>query len=61
MAASALLQWRGLPYGEATFEKAEDIEKAGGAKDIAELLVRPPPPAPRLNAVSLVYCSSITR
>jgi len=34
-----VLQWRGLPYGEATFEKSEDIEKAGGAKDIAELHV----------------------
>jgi len=37
---SWLLQWRGLPYGEATFEKAVDIEKAGGAEDIKELHVR---------------------
>ena len=35
-----VLQWRGLPYGEATFEKVEDIEKAGGAQDIKELHVR---------------------
>ena len=40
----SVLQWRGLPYGEATFEKAEDIEKAGGAKDIAELHVSPQSP-----------------
>jgi hypothetical protein len=33
------LQWQGLPYGEATFEKPEDIEKAGGAPLIAELHV----------------------
>jgi hypothetical protein len=39
-----VLQWRGLPYGEATFETAEDIEKAGGAKDIAELHVCSPLP-----------------
>ncbi len=42
-ASSYVLQWRGLPYGEATFETKEDIEKAGGAEDIAELHVRPYP------------------
>ena len=34
-------QWRGLPYGEATFEKAEDIEKAGGTKEVEDMHVRP--------------------
>ena len=35
----ARAQWQGLPYGEATFEKAEDIEKAGGAAHITEFQV----------------------
>ncbi len=39
IAFRARAQWQGLPYGEATFEKAEDIEKAGGAAHVTEFQV----------------------
>ena len=47
-----MLQWKGLPYGECTWETWEDVQRAGGyqaAQDFAVgwpccALAAPPPP-----------------
>lgn len=33
------LQWKGLPYGECTWEKYDDILKAGGPDNVQQLKV----------------------
>ena len=36
---SRLLQWKGLPYGECTWEKYDDIHKVGGPECVQQLKV----------------------
>ena len=47
------LQWRGLPYGECTWEKYNDILKAGGPECVQQLKVS----HPVLSACASLACT----
>lgn len=43
MHAVAMLQWKGLPYGECTFETPQVIAQAGGQEALDQYEVTPAP------------------
>ena len=49
------LQWRGLPYGECTWEKYDDILKAGGPENVQQLKVS----NPALSCCACLACTDI--